>query len=289
MAADKLHIHKEVNLDNGRLLIGLSGWMDGCDISTGTVEYLIDKLGARKAAEIEPEGFYIYNFPGSMEMSALFRPHTQIKEGLIRSYDEPTNTFYCDEKHNLVLFLGSEPNLLWHQYAEGIFSFCRRFGVKAIYFVGSVAGLVPHTRQPRIFCSVSDAKLKDVLEQRGVKFSNYEGPSSIITYLTAEAKQRGLEMVSLVAEVPVYVQGRNPRCLDAVMRRLTAILDLNINHDDLRTVGDDFEKKVTELVAAQPELATHISRLEEDYDNEVFDTEMGDLKEWLQQQAIRVD
>ncbi len=289
MASDKLHIHKEVNLDNGRLLIGLSGWMNGCDISTGTVEYLIDKLGARKAAEIEPEGFYIYNFPGSMEMSALFRPHTQIKEGLIRSYDEPTNTFYCDEKNDLVLFLGREPNLLWHQYAEGIFSFCRRFGVKVIYFVGSVAGLVPHTRQPRIFCSVSDAKLKDVLEQRGVKFSNYEGPSSIITYLTAEAKQRGLEMVSFVAEVPVYVQGRNPRCLDAVMRRLTAILDLNINHDDLRTVGDNFEKKVTELVAAQPELATHISRLEEDYDNEVFDTEMGDLKEWLQQQGIRVD
>jgi len=29
--------------------------------------------------------------------------------------------------------------------------------------------------------------------------------------------------------------------------------------------------------------------LEENYDNEVFDTEMGELKKWLEQKGVRLD
>jgi hypothetical protein len=42
-------------------------------------------------------------------------------------------------------------------------------------------------------------------------------------------------------------------------------------------------------VQQQPELAGNIRKLEEDYDNEIFDSEMGELKSWLEQQGIRVD
>ena len=164
MMPEQLNIQKKEHLGHGRLIIGLSGWMNGCDISTGVVQYLIEKLDTQKSAMIDSDGFYIYNFPGSMDISAMFRPHTQIKAGIVRSFDEPANIFFCDEKNKLVLFLGKEPNLLWRQYAECIFSLCRQFGIKQIYFTGSVAGLVPHTRQPRIFCTVSDDKLKSELE-----------------------------------------------------------------------------------------------------------------------------
>lgn len=96
-------------------------------------------------------------------------------------------------------------------------------------------------------------------------------------------------MVSLVAEIPVYLQGKNPKCIDAIMRWLTAILDLQIDHEDLRIHGEQYEKKVTQIVNAQPELANHIARLEEDYDNEVFDSQMDDLKDLLYRQGIRLD
>jgi len=32
-----------------------------------------------------------------------------------------------------------------------------------------------------------------------------------------------------------------------------------------------------------------VNGYEEDYDNEIFDSEMGELKNWLEQQGIRVD
>ena len=71
---------------NGTLVLAFSGWMDGGDVSTGTVERLVDWLDADEIATIDPEAFYIYNFPGSMEVSAMFRPHIKIEDGLVQLY-----------------------------------------------------------------------------------------------------------------------------------------------------------------------------------------------------------
>jgi len=289
MASDKLNIYKKPKLRNPRLLLGFSGWMDGGEVSTGTVKCLIDKLGAQNFAEIEPTGFYIYSFPGSMEITALFRPHTQIKDGIIESYEIPSNTFFCSEKDNLIIFLGKEPNLNWEDFSECIFSMCMEFGVEMIYFIGSVAGLVPHTREPRLFCSVSESGLRETFQHFGVKFTNYEGPASIVTYLTANCSKRDIKMVSLVAAIPAYVQGNNPKCIEAVTRRIAGMLELEMDFDDLMTMSDEFEKKLDDVVQEQPELESNIHKLEEDYDNEIFNNELGDLKTWLEQQGIRVD
>ncbi len=289
MAPGNLNIYKRPRLSNPRLLLGFSGWMDGGRVSTGTVKCLIDKLNAQRFAEIEPEGFYIYSFPGSMELTALFRPYTHIKDGLIEKYEVPADAFYYDEKNNLILFLGKEPNLNWEAFAECIYSLCAEFGVKLMYFMGSIAGLVPHTREPRFLCSFSDAEIKKSFEHYVVRFTNYEGPASFITLLTANAHKRNLSMATLIATIPAYVQGDNPKCIEAVTRRITGILELQLDLDDMRDVGDDFEKKLNEIIQEQPELADNIHKLEEDYDNEIFDSEMDDLKQWLQEQGIRVD
>jgi len=289
MASDKLRFYENPKLTGPRLLLGFSGWMDGGEVSTGTVKYLIDKLDAYRIAVIEPEQFYIYSFPGSMEMAALFRPHTKIEAGLIRSFEAPTNEFFCHEASNLILFLGKEPNLHWQDFADCIFSLCEQSGIKDMYFIGSVAGLVPHTRQPRLLCTVSQARLRETFGRYGVKFTNYDGPASFVTALTLQAAERGLSMVSFIATVPAYVQGNNPKCIEAVTRRLAGILGLQIDLEDLRQLSDEFEKKLSEAVQEQPELAGNIRKLEEDYDNEIFDNEMGDLKKWLEQQGIRLD
>jgi len=289
MASEKLNIFNRPKLSNTRLLLGFSGWMDGGEVSTGTVKCLIDKLDAQKLAKIDPKGFYIYSFPGSMEITALFRPHTEIKNGIIETYEIPSNTFFYSEKDNIIIFLGKEPNLNWEEFSECIFSVCAEFDVELIYFIGSVAGLVPHTREPRLFCSVSDTELKETFQHYGVKFTNYEGPASIVTYLTANCGKQDIKMVSFVAAIPAYVQGNNPKCIEAVTRRIAGMLELEIAFDDLMTMSDDFEKKLDNVVQEQPELESNIHKLEEDYDNEIFNNEMGDLKTWLEQQGIRVD
>ena len=289
MASEKLQIYGEPQVTEPRLLMAFSGWMNGGKASTGTLEYLQKQLQAKDFAHIEPEGFYIYSFPGSMEVSSLFRPHTKVKNGLVENLQVPKNVFSCAENSGLIFFSGKEPHCNWEEYAECIFSICSRFGAKDIYFTGSVAGLVPHTREPRVYCSVSDKRLKDEMEQYGVRFSEYEGPASIVTYIMSKCSQKGLNMVSLVAEIPAYVQGRNAKCIERLARRLAGMLGLQLHLDELRASGEEFERKLNDIVKDNEELARSIEKLEADYDSEIFDSEMGELKSWLEQQGIRVD
>lgn len=286
---DQLKIYARPKLDNARMILGFTGWMDGGDVSIGTIEYLVDKLNAQKLAEIDPQDSCIYSFPGSMEVSSLFRPHTRIKDGLITAFDHPPNTFFFDQKNNLIFLKGREPNFNWTRYAQSIFSLASEFNVTMIYFVGSVAGLVPHTRQARLFGSVSHESLKADFEKYGIRFTNYEGPASISAYLTSLATQRGFGMANIVAEIPPYVQGRNIRCIETVVKKLGTILGVQVNTEELTILGDELEKKLSTIIETRPELLGHIKKLEEDYDRDVFDTEMGDLKDWLEQQGIRLD
>jgi predicted ATP-grasp superfamily ATP-dependent carboligase len=288
MASDRLRIFGGMEFRNPRLLMGLSGWMDGAEVSTGTIKVFVDKLHAKRIAEIDPEGFYIYNVPGAMEIASLFRPHCRIRKGIVREFLFPDNAFFGAQSEDLILSSGKEPNMNWADYGDCVFALCQQLHVKSVYFIGSVAGLVPHTRDPMLFCSVSDAQMKPRFEGYGIKFSDYEGPASVITYLTTRAKEQDVEMASIVATVPAYVQGPNPKCIVAATRRIAGILGIRLDLDDLQASADEFEKKLSEIVQEQPELAENVVKLEQDYDNEIF-SEMGDLKNWLHQKGIRLD
>lgn len=289
MTIERLRIYHNPDLTAPSLVMGFTGWMDGGEISTGLIDYLRVNLGAVPFASIDPEPFYLYHLPGSMEVANIFRPFVKIKEGLIEEFELPSNTFFADPEHNLILFSGKEPNMHWSCFGDCIFHLCQRFDIKQILFVGSVAGLTPHSREPRFTVSMSHAALRTKLERMGIRFSGYEGPASFITYLTTRASKADIEMISLVAEVPAYLQRYNPKCVEAAIRCVCGLLDLRLACEDLRGLSDEFEKRVNELVRQQPELAKRILQLEEIYDKEIFDTELSDLKDWLYQRGVRLD
>jgi proteasome assembly chaperone (PAC2) family protein len=262
-------------LENATLLLALTGWMDGGDVSTGSVRAVMGRREVRQIARVEPDDFYIYNFPGSMEVAALFRPHVTYEEGVVAAFDLPANVFWADEAANLVFFVGKEPNLRWQAFADCIFSLVQRIGVSRIIFMGSFGGSVPHTREPRLFGSVSEPGLRSLLKQHGLKPSEYEGPGSFATMLLHDAKRRGVEMLSLVAEIPSYLDGTNPLSIEAISRRLARILGEPIDLASMRETSNDWESRVTAVVEKDEKLAATIRKLEEAYDNELISQEGG--------------
>jgi len=260
-------------LEEATLVLAFTGWMDGGDVSTGTVQRLVDLLEATPVAEIDSEPFLIYSFPGSMEMASLFRPHIEIEHGLTKTIHMPSNTFYCHRPGNLFLFLGKEPNLRWKTFGECILDFARRANVTRILFVGSFGGAVPHTREPRLYTTCSDAELLPEMERYGVRRSNYEGPGSFTSYLMTRAPSAGLQMVSLVAEIPGYLQGANPLSIEAVTRRLAKILKLPLDLDSLRTASTEWELHVSRVIEQDEDLAGRVHQLEKQYDDELLELE----------------
>ena len=253
------------------MLLAFSGWMDGGEVSTGTVRNLLNHLNPTQVASIDPEPFYIYNFPGSMEVAALFRPVVKYEQGVIEQFELPQNTFHADAAKNVVLFLGKEPNLRWREFADCVFDLAKRTGVSRLFFVGSFGGTVPHTREPRLYASVSRPELKEWLKGHGVRFSDYEGPASFATYLLDRAPERGLDMVSLAAEIPAYIQGMNPTSIEAVTRRLNNILGLHVDLAPMRLASADWEAQISGMVDDDKKLAAQIRKLEEEYDKELLE------------------
>jgi len=260
-------------LQNATLLLALSGWMDGGDVSTGSVRAIMGRREVRQIARIEPDDFYIYNFPGSMDIAALFRPHVTYEEGVVTAFDMPANIFWADEASNLVFFVGKEPNLRWPAFAESIFSLAKAVGVTRILFMGSFGGSVPHTREPRLYGSVSHEHLRNELRGYGVKLSDYEGPGSFATLLLRDAKEHDVEMLSFVAEIPGYLEGANPLSIEAITRRLARMLNQPIDLASLRETSNEWESRVTAAVEKDEELAATIRKLEEAYDNELIESE----------------
>lgn len=268
---DLLRIHEPIRLHDGTLVLAFTGWMDGGDASTGTVRRFVEHLSAPVVAEIDPDPFYIFNFPGPMELAALFRPHIAIEGGLIEKVQLPASTFYAHAAGNLALFIGREPNLRWPTYRDCIFRFAYETGVTRILFVGSFGGAVPHTREPRMFVTCSDLAMLPEMERYGVGRTDYKGPGSFSSYLLTEAPAAGLRMASLVAEIPGYLQGTNPACLLAITRRLATILGVAVDLKELRQAATTWEMEVSTAVEQKEELAQTVRQLEEDYDRRLIE------------------
>jgi len=264
-----IRLHQPTVLENGTLLLALTGWMDGGSVSTGTVQHLMQGRKLMHVADLNPAGFYIENFPGTMEVSALFRPHVKYSGGVIESFNLADNKFLVDQNANLAFFLGKEPNLNWPAFSEAIFEMVHRMKITRIVFVGSFGGAVPHTREPRLYGSVSERSLLPVLAQHQLRPPEYEGPASFASYLLSRSPGQKIQMISLACEIPGYLQGPNPNSIGAVTRRVARILSVQTDLSELRQAADSWEEQVTQAVDADEDLAKTVKKLEEDYDNEL--------------------
>lgn len=257
-------------LRNGQLLLGFGGSLNEGEISDGTVNYLIDTLGAVPAGRIDADDLYIIS---SENRKSYISPICSVEKGMIQELSFVQNEFYHVPDSNLVFFLGQEPNMKWDLYAQAIFSFCRQNNIERILFLGSLKGYAPHTREPRFFFIASDQPLRDELLEMGIHATDYDGPASIVTYLTHRARSEGIAMAALFAEIPAYIEGYNPRGVETAVKLAGRLLDVKVELDVLQEICRTYDERLEELIQSQPELEEKIRELERDYDEKAFEKE----------------
>ena len=178
---DALHIPAELpRLKNASMLLALTGWMDGGDVSTGTVRRPARATWPRaRVAEIDPEPFYIYNFPGSMEIAALFRPEVKYEDGVDHAVrDAAEHLPLRPRAANLVFFLGKEPNLRWRDVRRLRLRRWQRGSASAASSSSARSAGPSRTRASRGCSRRSRARSsRTTLQQFGVRLTDYEGPA----------------------------------------------------------------------------------------------------------------
>jgi proteasome assembly chaperone (PAC2) family protein len=277
---DNIIFTEKPGLRHPYMVCGISGWVDGGEAATGSLQYLIRQLGARRFAEIPIDKFHIFQVPGQV----LLRPQIKIEGGLLKEHRFPQNRFFYwvnrQAENDLILFLGTEPNLHWGDYVNAVLGLAEEFSVSRIYIFGGVLNSLPHTREPNVSCTCTSVELKEEMQKYGVSFSSYEGPGSFGTTLLAACQKKGLPMVSMMASATYYpefniIVSRNPKSIRALIVRLAGLLRLNLDLSDLDDEVQDFEGKLNFVASQSPEFKNHVEELEKEYIEIKYEESLG--------------
>ena len=298
---DSFDIRELPTNDEVYLIAGWHQWADAGNVSSGLPQYLIDTLEARKIGEIQPEGFYLFQMPGTHH---FFRPEIKLKDGHVESIQERENEFYTwsNGDKGLVIFLGQEPHLNVDRYCDALMDAAEEFGVRRILCLGGVYGSMPYDRDREIHAVYSLPALHEELADYAVSMSNYEGGATIGVYLAHAAEARGLEVIDWYAFVPAYdfselsntVQGmridNDFKSWYELLLRFNRMLGLDIDLSDLAQRSEELvhsmDAKIDELDQRMPHLKVreYIGRLSEGFAetsylpmDDLLEQELGDL------------
>lgn len=261
----KLVLTNTPSLHAPYLIAGFAGWPNGGGVSTDVVDFLRSYLAAERIGEITAENLYVHTSP-----SLASRPVVTIRQGVVKGLRFPTNDLYAwqgnGRTHDLVLLLGIEPDLHWQQFADAILECMQAFGVRRLYTIGGYLDYAPHTRVPRISAVTTHETLQKELEKYNVDLTDYEGPTSIQSYLLALCHEQGIEGISLWGSTPSYIQGAYPKVTQCMLELLSNMWCLPLELDMLEEQSAELETSLHEQIDNNPELADYIKRLEQAYD-----------------------
>jgi proteasome assembly chaperone (PAC2) family protein len=269
------------------MLAGWRQWADGGSTSSGLPQYLIQQLGARQIGAIQPDGFYLFQIPGTHD---LVRPVVRFEEGYPEALQVRRNELYYagNQERGLVIFLGDEPHLDIERYTAAFLDAAQQLRVRRVVGLGGVYGELPYDKERLVSSIYSLPRLKDELNQLAVNMSNYHGGASIGSYICRRAGDEDIEFIGFYTFVPTYdfskiaqagstirVENDYTAWLN-VMRRIDHMLKLRLDLSDLEQRSERLlqvmDAKVDEIEKSAPQLGVraYLKRLSDEFEEMPF-------------------
>ncbi|MGW8144856.1 MAG: PAC2 family protein [Anaerolineales bacterium] len=264
------------------MIAGWRQWADAGSTSSGLPEYLIEQTGARKIGSIKPDGFYLFQIPGTHD---LVRPTVKFDQGYPEELDTQHNELYFTEHkgQGLLIFLGDEPQMDIERYTQSILHIVTTLGVKRVIGLGGVYGELPYNKDRMISSIYSLPELKDELQNIAVNLSDYHGGASVGSYICRRSGEQGIEYVSFYAFVPAYdfsnlAQIANSIRIEndymawlGIMQRINHMIHLEFDLSDLeeksKKLVELFDARIAEIDDESPQLGVreYINRLSDEF------------------------
>jgi len=251
------------------LVCAFRGWNDAAGAASTALGAVADAFEPRLVAEIDPEEYFDFQ---------ATRPTIVLSEGQARSIEWPRNELIAvrvpGAERDLVLFDGTEPNLRWRTFSESVATAADALGVEMVITLGALVAEVSHTLPVPITGLASDEQL---VEELDLQRSNYEGPTGVVGVVHDCCRGIGITSASLWAAVPHYVAAvPNPKAALALLRRLEGLTGVAVDATELEEETASYEEQIGRAVAANPEIAELVERIEAEQ-VEQLGSEEGDL------------
>jgi proteasome assembly chaperone (PAC2) family protein len=257
------HVHwdRRPKLRRPALVCAFKGWNDAAESATAALSFVSTKWDAERLGAIDPEEFYDFQ---------VTRPTVRMSEGRTREIEWPelvvASATLADAERDVVFLSGAEPNLRWKTFSATVIDAARELGVELVVSLGALLADIPHTRPVQVTGIAADPEL---VERLGFSEARYEGPTGIVGVLHDACARAGLQSASLWAPVPHYVATvPSPKATLALLRRLEDLLETPIDTAELDEAAVEYERRLDEAVASEPEVRALVERLERQIDED---------------------
>jgi proteasome assembly chaperone (PAC2) family protein len=263
---------KRPSLRRPAAVVAFAGWGDAGEASTGAAEHLLRVMEGEAFARLDPDPFY--------EFQAR-RPMVEITPEGTRTINWPRNEFHVAHhpQRDLVVVLGEEPHLLWRRFCEEMTAVLIEVGVEQVVTIGAFLGQVAHTLPVPLVGVASSA---DMLEDHGLLFSGYEGPTGIVGALTTHLIERGVPTMSVWAAVPHYLANQTyPPAIEVLVRKVIEVTGIGLDVSGLATESDQFRLTVDAAIKESKDVSDYVHRLEADAGGPATADLMNEIERYL--------
>jgi proteasome assembly chaperone (PAC2) family protein len=238
------------------MVAAFRGWNDAGDAASFAALHLGRSWQAKKIASIDPEEFFDFQ---------AVRPQVRLVDGITRQISWPSNEFWAahsdESARDVLLFVGTEPNVRWKTFARLVVEVARQHKVQLVVTLGALLADVPHSRPVQITGTAVDA---DLVEQLGLRRSRYEGPTGIVGVLHDAFSGSGIKSASLWAAVPHYLAVTpNPKAALALVEKTVELVGVPSPVEDLARATKAYEQQISEMVSEDEDVQAYVKLLED--------------------------
>jgi predicted ATP-grasp superfamily ATP-dependent carboligase len=248
---DFLQLEGDPDLRSPRVVAAFKGWNDAGGAASLAAGYLRSVTDAERFAVIDSEPFIDYQ---------QTRPTVHMVDGDVRQVEWPVTELFASAEHDLLIVLGTEPNMRWRSFSDAIVGIARKYRSQLVITMGALLADTPHTRPVPVSASASDPAL---MTRHGLARSTYEGPTGIVGVLHDSCSRAGLVSASLWAATPHYISAApNPQAALALLERLAEIAGTPPGSAELERAASEYQLRVASAIADDPDVAGYVEQLE---------------------------
>ena len=193
---------------------------------------------------------------GEIEASHFFDPiGVLVRDNVVEAPQFPQSQFYYwkskSEGNDIILFIGEDqPAAKGYELANCILDVGERFQVKRIYTCAAALTRIHHSEQPRVWGVATDqAVTEDLRDYDLVQRGNLQ-IAGLNGLMLGVAKERNVEGVCLLGEVPTYATRiQNPMAALVVLKVLTRMLGVEIDLTDLAQLAMEMKERMKQVAA----------------------------------------
>jgi predicted ATP-grasp superfamily ATP-dependent carboligase len=278
---DFVELEGNPKLRHPRVVAAFRGWNDAGGAASLAAGYLRSVTDAERFAVIDSEPFVDYQ---------QTRPTVSMVDGDVRHVEWPVTEVFASQDHDLMIVLGTEPNMRWRAFSDSIVDLAQRYGSQLVITMGALLADTPHTRPVPVSASASDP---DLMSRHGLVRSTYEGPTGIVGVLHDSCSRAGLVSASLWAATPHYISAApNPQAALALLERLADIAGTPAGSSELERAASEYQLRVASAIADDPDVAGYVEQLEQaaDRDDPPTGEELAaDFERYLREQSDEKD